>query len=152
MLPLLARYAELSVLPRVALGRFPTPVAHVPSLAPFLWVKRDDLSADPLGGNKSRALEFLLGGVRAGDSIVTVGSAGSTHALAVATHGARLGARVFIGRGRQEMKAAATGGARRIAEAAEEAPVFRSPVGAYLWSARRRLGGARWIAAGGSTP
>jgi D-cysteine desulfhydrase len=54
------------------------------SLSPNLWIKRDDLCADPIGGNKVRALEFLLGSVAKDDDVVTVGSAGSTHALAVA--------------------------------------------------------------------
>src|SRR6476619_4400089 len=107
MIPLLARYPALSSLPRVSLGAFPTPVARLASISPNLWVKRDDLCADPLGGNKPRALEFLLGGISAGDSIVTVGSAGSTHALAVATYGKQLGARVFVGRLKQEMNDAA---------------------------------------------
>src|SRR3954462_12116137 len=107
MLPLLERYPALAELPRVELGSFPTPVARVAALSPNLWVKRDDLCADPLGGNKVRALEFLLGGVTRGDRLVTVGSAGSTHALAVATYGKRLGARVFVGRWKQEMNATA---------------------------------------------
>ena len=70
-LPLFARFPALASLPRVALGAFPTPVLHAPSLAPELWIKRDDLTADPMGGNKVRALEFLLGEVRSGDRGVT---------------------------------------------------------------------------------
>jgi D-cysteine desulfhydrase len=151
-IPLLARYPSLSSLPRVTLGTYPTPVVAAPNIAPHLWIKRDDLCAEPLGGNKARALEFLLGGVAAGDDVVTVGSAGSTHALSVAEHGRRLGARVFAGRWRQEMNDAAFAVAGRIDATAEEAPVFRSPVGAYAWAMGRRMRGARWIAAGGSTP
>lgn len=150
--PLLARFAELVGVPRVSLGAAPTPVARIAALGRDLWIKRDDLSADPLGGNKVRALEFLLGEVRPGDEIVTVGSAGSTHALSVATYGARLGARVYVGRWRQEMNAVAERVALRIDAIAERAPVFGTPVGAYLWSAARRVRGAHWIAAGGSTP
>ena len=86
------RFPSLSVVPRVPFGRFPTPVAPLAALAPSLWLKRDDLGATPLGGNKVRALEFLLAGVRRGGRVVTVGSAGSTHALAVATYAALLGA------------------------------------------------------------
>jgi len=151
-LPLTERFPALASIPRVALGHFPTPVTRVPALAPNLWIKRDDLCADPIGGNKARALEFLLGDVRSGDSIVTVGSAGSTHALAVATYGARLGARVLVGRWRQEMNDTATIVARRIPEAASAAPIFRTPVGAYAWATVHRIRGARWIAAGGSVP
>jgi D-cysteine desulfhydrase len=152
MIPLLARYPALSALPRVSLGAFPTPVGHIAPVSHNLWLKRDDLCAEPLGGNKTRALEFLLGAVRPGDAIVTVGSAGSTHAFAVATYGKRLGATVYAGRWKQEMNDTAARVERAVSHMADDAPVFRSPLGAYLWAARRRLGGARWIAAGGSTP
>src|SRR5438046_3004984 len=97
-LPLIARYPALAGLARVALGDFPSPVSRLGAISPSLWIKRDDLCADPLGGNKTRALEFLLGGVERGDTVVTVGSAGSTHALAVATHAKPLCARVMVGR------------------------------------------------------
>jgi D-cysteine desulfhydrase len=136
----------------VALGRFPTPVVALRALSAQLWIKRDDLCADPMGGNKVRALEFLLAGVERDDRIVTVGSEGSTHALAVATYGKRLGARVVVGRWKQEMNPVATRVAERLARAADAAPVFRSPAGAYAWAWRERLQGARWIAAGGSVP
>lgn len=151
-LPLIARFPELARVPRVALGVHASPVGRLASIAPDLWVKRDDLSADPLGGNKVRALEFLLGGVRAGDTVVTVGAAGSTHALAVARCAARLGATTLVGRWRQEMNDTAAIVARQVGRAAREAPILRSPVGAYVWAARRRAGGAHWIAAGGTTP
>jgi D-cysteine desulfhydrase len=151
-MPLFDRYPALSGLSRAPLGRFPTPVDEVHALSASLFVKRDDLSADPLGGNKVRALEFLLGGVKDEDRIVTVGAAGSTHALAVATYGKRLGAHVSVGRWTQEMNRAAEVVAERIGRQADEAPIFRSPVRAYAWAWRQRLTGASWIAAGGSTP
>lgn len=151
-LPLVARYRRLASLPHVPLGTFPTPVARLMSLSPNLWIKRDDLCAAPLGGNKARALEFLLGGVRPESSLVTVGSAGSTHALAVATYGTQLGAQVFVGRWKQEMNDVAIRVSGKIDRIATAAPVFRTPVGAYLWAFRRRREHARWIAAGGSTP
>ena len=57
------------------LGTFPTPVeqAKIAGVRGALWIKRDDLNARRLaetdarcaGGNKLRALEFLLGRVRA---------------------------------------------------------------------------------------
>src|SRR6185437_11623302 len=78
-LPIVERFPALAAVPRVSLGRFPTPVQPLVALAPNLWIKRDDLAADPMGGNKACALEWLLAGVVAGDRIVTVGSAGSTH-------------------------------------------------------------------------
>jgi D-cysteine desulfhydrase len=136
----------------VPLGRFPTPVTSAPTLGPDFWVKRDDLSADPVGGNKVRALEFLLGGVGDGDTVVTVGAAGSTHALAAAIYAKRLGARVLVGRWRQEMNPQAIRVADRLAREADVAPLFRSPVGAYLWAWKQRAQGARWIPAGGRSP
>jgi 1-aminocyclopropane-1-carboxylate deaminase/D-cysteine desulfhydrase-like pyridoxal-dependent ACC family enzyme len=136
----------------VALGHFPTPILSLASLAPGLWIKRDDLCADPIGGNKVRALEFLLGGVAHDDTVVTVGSAGSTHALAVAVYGKRLGAKVVVGRWKQEMNESAEAVAERIVRTVRHSPVFRTPVEAYAWAWVERARGARWIAAGGSSP
>ena len=149
MIPLVRRFPALQSLKRVPLVRSQTPV--VP-LDHDLWIKRDDLSADPIGGNKARALEFLLGDVTKDDTIVTIGSAGSTHALSVATYGRKLGARVLVGRWRQEMNSTAERVSARIERLAERAPVYRNPVGAYAWAWVHRARGAKWIAAGGSTP
>jgi D-cysteine desulfhydrase len=99
-----------------------------------------------------RALEFLLAGLAEDDRVVTVGSAGSTHALAVAEYGKRLGATVVIGRWKQEMNPCATTIAERIVRTTYRAPLFRSPVEAYAWAWVERARGARWIAAGGSSP
>ncbi len=151
-LPIIERYPALASIPRVSLGRFPTPVTSLAKLAPTLSIKRDDLSADPIGGNKPRALEFLLGTVTKDSRVVTVGSAGSTHALAVATYAKRLGAHVSIGRWRQEMNDAATRVSARIDRVADDAPVFRNVAAAYLWATTRRLRGEIWIPAGGSSP
>lgn len=152
MLPLIARFRALERLARVPLGDFPTPVAAAPAVAPMLWIKRDDLSATPVGGNKARALEFLLGDVQRGDSVVTVGSAGSTHALAVATYARSLGAHPFVGRWKQEMNDTARVVAAKTSRLADAAPIFRTPVEAYVWALAKRVRGSRWIAAGGSTP
>lgn len=149
---LVRRFPALADVPRVGLIKAPTPVGPLASISPSLWIKRDDLSADPLGGNKVRALEYLLASVKAGDRVVTVGSAGSTHALAVAVYGQKIGARVRVGRWRQTMNPTAGLVAERVAATAERAPTFRSPAGAYVWAWRERLRGAHWIAAGGSTP
>jgi len=55
-----------AVLPRVPLGRFPTPVERLARFgaavgAPELWAKRDDLTHPSSGGHKLRALEFVFG-------------------------------------------------------------------------------------------
>jgi D-cysteine desulfhydrase len=136
----------------LSLGQFPTPVQLLAELAPNLWIKRDDLAADPMGGNKTRALELLLAGLVPNERVATVGSAGSTHALAVATYATRFGARAFVGRWRQEMNATATEVARRIERVAERAPTYRTPAGAHAWGWMQRARGARWIPAGGTTP
>ena len=122
------------------------------SLAPGLWVKRDDLSALPLGGNKVRALEFLLGGVRPGEEVLTVGGVGSTHALATAMYAAALDARTTVIRWPQEMHAAAAEVDARIREAATVHDA--SWVGAaYLRAALIRAARpVTYIPAGGTTP
>jgi D-cysteine desulfhydrase len=101
MLPLFRAYPRLSaVLPYASLGDYPTPVEQPAALArelglAGLFVKRDDLTGVVYGGNKVRKLEFLLGqAVRDGaKQVVTVGFAGSNHALATAVYARRLGLR-----------------------------------------------------------
>jgi len=98
-LPLFRKFPTLGAkLPHVPLGLFPTPVEKVDQLGAALglerfYMKRDDLSGVVYGGNKVRMLEFLLGGALRANSkeVVTVGYAGSNHALAVALYADRLG-------------------------------------------------------------
>jgi 1-aminocyclopropane-1-carboxylate deaminase/D-cysteine desulfhydrase-like pyridoxal-dependent ACC family enzyme len=82
--------------PPVRLGIFPTPVERVRALEAGggeLWVKRDDLSAEPYGGSKVRKLEYLFAEARRRGKrkILTVGAAGSHHVLATTVHGRREG-------------------------------------------------------------
>ncbi len=81
-------------LPWLSLADLPTPVQplHVGD-GRELWIKRDDVSALPYGGNKVRKLEFLLAAARARDArrLITVGAAGSHHALATTIYGRKLG-------------------------------------------------------------
>ncbi|HEX4469025.1 MAG TPA: pyridoxal-phosphate dependent enzyme [Gemmatimonadaceae bacterium] len=151
-IPLVRRFPALASVPRAHLGRFPTPLQYVEPLAPGLWFKREDLAAEPLGGNKVRALEFLLGGVRPGDLVVTVGAAGSTHALATALYARRLGARVRVFRWPQELNDVARHVSERIALETGEVTMRGGVISSYLSAFVARLRGARWIAAGGSTP
>ena len=99
---LFRRYPQLQGrLPRVPLLDGPTAVHRLPGIEravgrPGLWIKRDDRSARPYGGNKPRKLEFLLGDARARRArhLVTFGGLGSHHALATALYGRRHGFRV----------------------------------------------------------
>jgi len=107
--PLLQRYPALARIPRVDLGVTETPVESVVVTGVPLLLKRDDRSATPIGGNKVRGLEWLLGPL-AGDSrrpVLTVGPRGSTHALATAGFARALGAATTVVRWNQEMNEAA---------------------------------------------
>ena len=105
-------------------------------------------------GNKVRALEFLLGRVREGDTVVTLGGEGSTHVLATAIHAARLGARTVAFRWRHDMHDAARlvrqrGGERcALAATVPGGVVLALPI-ARAWALTGR---AHWVPIGGSDP
>jgi 1-aminocyclopropane-1-carboxylate deaminase/D-cysteine desulfhydrase-like pyridoxal-dependent ACC family enzyme len=98
-LPLFRKFPSLAAkLPHVSLGLLPTPLEKADQLGSALgldrfYMKRDDLSGAIYGGNKVRMLEFLLGdALRAkAREVITVGYAGSNHALALAIYADRLG-------------------------------------------------------------
>lgn len=88
----------LSRLPRVDLGVTPTPLEFLERLTarfggPRIYAKRDDLAGGPVGGNKTRMLEFVLGkAVRDGADTVVGGSAAqSNYSRQLAAACARLG-------------------------------------------------------------
>lgn len=117
-----------------------------------LLAKRDDLSAPLLGGNKVRALELLLAGVGPDHTLLTVGPTGSTHALAVAQYGMRLGAHTEVITWPQELHDVASATAARLEQRAHVTHA-RSPLDAYLRAGLRRMRRTvRWIPAGGSVP
>jgi D-cysteine desulfhydrase len=154
-IPLVRRFPALASIPRVVLGEYPTPVeaVHLPDLSVPLWLKRDDLTSAELGGNKVRALEFLLAGGRAGDVLLTGGGEGSTHVLATAVHARRLGARVHAVRWRHDMHPVAERVAERAARecaAVERTATSLGGVVRVLWLRARRRG--RWIPFGGTSP
>jgi 1-aminocyclopropane-1-carboxylate deaminase/D-cysteine desulfhydrase-like pyridoxal-dependent ACC family enzyme len=88
-------------LPWVQLGTFPTPVERMEKLGerlghPELWVKRDDLSSDKMGGNKVRVMEFLLAEMkRQGKKVaISPGALGSNQIMASAIWGHQLGLKI----------------------------------------------------------
>jgi D-cysteine desulfhydrase len=97
-LALFEAYPQLADrIPWLSLGRFPTPVQPL-AIAENIFIKRDDLSAQPYGGNKVRKLEFLLAAARQRGArrLITVGAAGSHHALATAIYGKQQGFAVSL--------------------------------------------------------
>lgn len=151
--PLFLAFPAVASLPQAALGRFPSPVerATLPGGA-LLWLKRDDLDADAMGGNKVRALEFLLGGVRPGDRVLTLGGEGSTHVLATAWHARRLGARTIAVRWPHEMNAVALRVRDRAAALCDEIIRARSaPAGIARALAMRLTRRVRYVPMGGSS-
>ena len=81
-------------LPWTPLGDLPTRIDTVEVAASdgtsrCMLIKREDLCGDVYAGNKIRKLEFLLAEAkrRAATRLITVGAAGSHHALATTVHG-----------------------------------------------------------------
>jgi 1-aminocyclopropane-1-carboxylate deaminase/D-cysteine desulfhydrase-like pyridoxal-dependent ACC family enzyme len=84
-------------LARRPLAPWPTSLVAAPTLGraiglPNLWLKRDDLIAFGLGGNKVRGLEFLIAEALAGDADVILTGAGtpSNHVRATAAAAAHV--------------------------------------------------------------
>jgi 1-aminocyclopropane-1-carboxylate deaminase/D-cysteine desulfhydrase-like pyridoxal-dependent ACC family enzyme len=146
--PLLDEFPRLAEVPRVALRTAPTPVEQVDER---LWIKRDDLNAVPIGGNKVRALEFLLGQFPRGSRVITGGSRGSTHVLATVLHAKRLGIEIDAASWPQEMNDVARAVDARIDRETQRRH-FRHPVTAAAWLTWRAWRGENVIPAGGTSP
>ena len=154
-LPLVLRFPALAAIPRARLGRYPTPVERIEGFHDIetLYVKHEDLTSDILGGNKVRSLEFLLGRVGNGETVLTLGGVGSTHILATAVHATRLGAKTIAVRWRHDMHTAAQEVAERVAKECAETVTTANIVTALLPLLRYRLRRkAHYIPLGGSTP
>jgi len=151
---LISRWPRLAeTLPRVDLHVRETPIEQWDLDGVALLAKRDDLSTPTFGGNKARALELLLAGVSPDDTLLTVGSTGSTHALAVALFGEQLGARTRVFTWPQEEHDASLATSERLQTMAQ-VTASRTPVTAMLRAYLLRLTGGkhvRWIPAGGSS-
>jgi len=90
--------AHITPYPRLHLTRLPTPLEPLDRLGahlggPRLWVKREDLTGDGLGGNKLRKLDYVLHhAVAAGaDALVSGGVVQSNSQRQVAASAAKLG-------------------------------------------------------------
>jgi D-cysteine desulfhydrase len=132
---------------RVSLGVFPTPVERVGPL----WVKRDDVNAAECGGNKLRALEFLLGAVTPGDTVVTLGARGSTHILATAVHAARLGAKTIAYTWPQVMNPTAITVARLIDSRCHRVTAMSNALAALAYYTLHHAKGAHYVPIGGTS-
>lgn len=88
---------DLLSLPRAELACTPTPLQPAPRLSAAvgaeIWLKRDDLTGLGLGGNKVRALEYLLGDALAQgcDCLVTGGGPQSNWTMLAAVAARRVG-------------------------------------------------------------
>lgn len=94
-------------LPRYPLAVLPTPVTDAvrlraalggPAVCPRILIKRDDLTALGLGGNKARKLEFLIADAleRGAQTVVTTGAVQSNHARMTAAAACLAGLRCVL--------------------------------------------------------
>jgi 1-aminocyclopropane-1-carboxylate deaminase/D-cysteine desulfhydrase-like pyridoxal-dependent ACC family enzyme len=88
----------LTAIPKIDLGVGITPLEHLPRLSrelggPKIFIKRDDIAGGPLGGNKTRMLEYVMAkAIAAGSTAVVGGSAvQSNYSRQLAAACARLG-------------------------------------------------------------
>jgi 1-aminocyclopropane-1-carboxylate deaminase/D-cysteine desulfhydrase-like pyridoxal-dependent ACC family enzyme len=104
MIPLFTRFPNLlPALPHRSVGSFPTPVEKLDGLGKKLgrgdlFVKCDNLSGPLYGGNKVRKLEFLLADAakKGARRVITMGAAGSNHALATALYARAAGLKAAL--------------------------------------------------------
>lgn len=97
------RFPQLAAtLPRIELGRSPTPVRRLDGLAADcgreLWIKDDGRFGELWGGNKARKLEWVLADVlrRGRRTVVTFGALATNHGLATALYGREVGLRTVL--------------------------------------------------------
>jgi D-cysteine desulfhydrase family pyridoxal phosphate-dependent enzyme len=97
----------LSRQPRVPLATLPTPIHEAtrlrealggPSRCPRILIKRDDLTALGLGGNKARKLEYLVADAKAHGAVtlITTGAVQSNHARMTAAAACVAGMRCVL--------------------------------------------------------
>jgi len=101
---LFSKYPRLlHKIPLFSIGAFPTPADKLQNLCTtlnrdLLYIKRDDISAVPYGGNKVRKLELLIGDAlsKGARRVITSGAAGSNHALATAIYAGKAGLKTTL--------------------------------------------------------
>ncbi|MEM6678891.1 MAG: D-cysteine desulfhydrase family protein [Pseudomonadota bacterium] len=88
----------LDDLPRIVMGRVPTPLERLERLGTAaggaaLWAKRDDLNDLAFGGNKVRQLAYYFGAAEAegADTVLITGAVQSNYCRLAAAFAARLG-------------------------------------------------------------
>jgi D-cysteine desulfhydrase len=154
-IPLVRRFPAIVRVPHATLGHLPTPVQRLElsggRLAGELWIKRDDLTASPLGGNKVRALEFLLAGLAPGEIVLTAGGEGSTHVLTTATYVRALGGTTRAVRWRHEMNPSATRVSDRARALCASVITAPGPTWGLLRAHAARRRNVRWIPPGGTS-
>lgn len=150
--PIVRRFPALAALPRVSLGNFPTSVDRLPTDRP-LWIKRDDRNTPRYGGNKIRALEFLLGAAQPGDTVITIGGEGSTHVMVTAAVARRLDLRMRALRWKHDMNPEASLTAGKVRALGAETIRTTGPIQATIksWILRRHPR-THYIPLGGTTP
>lgn len=100
-IPLFSKFENLAnTIPHISLGSFPTEIYELSNFGKEtgisqVYIKRDDRSGNEYGGNKVRKLEFLLARAKDmdADRVLTIGYAGSNHALATAYYAKKTGLR-----------------------------------------------------------
>jgi D-cysteine desulfhydrase len=121
-------------------------------LAGELWIKRDDLTASPLGGNKVRALEFLLADLQPGEVVLTAGGEGSTHVLTTATYVRALGGTARAVRWRHDMNPSALRVSERARALCARVITTSGPTVGLFRAHAARVRDVRWIPPGGTSP
>jgi D-cysteine desulfhydrase len=142
-------------LPRIAIGKWPTPVSRLNAVSDALgaevWVKREDGSGT-WGGNKVRKLEYILADARdkGRSTLVAYGAGSSSWAAATAWHGYEQGFGVVLGLG-GHVPDAYSDLYRRLGTTIVSLPSY-SLVPAAAVAARARAGrsGVATLPAGGS--
>lgn len=151
--------------PRVSLGSGPTPVRELTGLGPDrgeapMWIK-DDGAYSPIGGNKARKLEWLLGEARRRGSrrLITGGALGTNHGLSTALAARELGMRAILILVPQPEDDHVRRQLERMRAAGAELRFANSVAGAFMRAALLLARPAGWpprfpylILPGGSTP